>query len=319
MVTKTSRVPRALFLLGTLAILATTFVIRAPAAEGATPAALPPGITDARVPVGDYPGVLYIAQRLPTEVPLRDFRVATGSGSPSSLSILNATAWVGTTATDVGARVTMNSARDAQLADQLLAGFPGGVWHTRQGSVVSLLTGGFASIPNDQIALQYGNLVSLQEKDQAGWDLLQGLPSNPTNPPVAAGYFRMNGTLIDDLAHRANMNVGGLVSGLHQARVKEIAFALYSNAQFTVNSTLQHNGAVVLATTKIGYPRFVVSLFFGRAMGSAGFKRVSVQGMDVYSQVLSGAQLLVRRQGNVIYLAVAADQATAADALARIK
>ena len=115
------------------------------------------------------------------------------------------------------------------------------------------------------------------------------------------------------------MNVGDLVSGLHQARMKDIAFVLYSNAQLAVRGTFQQNGAVVLATTKIGHPRFVVSLFFGRAIGSAGFKRVSVQGMDVYSQVLSGAQLLVRRQGNVIYLAVAADQATAADALARIK
>ena len=143
------------------------------------------------------------------------------------------------------------------------------------------------------------------------WDDLQLAPSHPPSPPIAAGFVRNVGELLDALIEAGGVEVPHLSNALSLVRVAEITFVAYAEE---VTSLPTHAGpavlreldASILAIAASSYPPAVVGQVFEGFAGALGLTPIDIAERTAYARTLTPEiDLVVLRDGATLFFAVA--------------
>jgi len=130
------------------------------------------------------------------------------------------------------------------------------------------------------------------EQFPGAWRDLQSMPEHAPAPPIAAGFIRNFGQLVENLIGKAGVNVAGLASGLSLARIDRIAFVAYADdishlTEETGPNMLRDLDVSILALADSPYPSIVVGGLFDGFASSMGFSQISIAGFSAYQHGLN--------------------------------
>ena len=154
------------------------------------------------------------------------------------------------------------------------------------------------------------------------WDDLQSMPEAPPSPPIAAGFVRNFGPLLEHLIRKADITVPNLTDGLSLVRVDNIAFVAYADdfSQLPESlgpESLRDLDVSILAVADSTYPALVVGRVFDGFVSALGLSPVSIADVTAYEREVSdGIHAVVLRDGTTLFFAIAP---TARDAIALIQ
>ena len=295
------------------------FVVGCTSSLGKTTPKLPPGFLDTQVPNVELNAYLYVSLEDGVTVSLNSFGEqvdalaqipAIGKLEPE-VDIDSLVAWVGSDRYRFGARVTFQQELWAQMATGLLSYRSDDVRSWRDGkklNLVSLRTDWADSLEE---ALRSGDDSGLETTYPDIWELFHLMPENPPEEPVAAGFVRVGGGLLDSFAAMANLDISGVGRAFGAINASEIVFVIYSGSPLAVPEDIGRDyfqeasvGAIFVA--KSSYPAFILSFFLGTFADSVGLEEGTViSGEDVLSRDLEGMYVLVKPLGSTIFLAMA--------------
>ncbi len=171
---------------------------------------------------------------------------------------------------------------------------------------------------------QWGDLVrnawthaprkSFAEQFPGAWDDLQSMPSYPPAQPIAAGFVRNFGSLLERFIGEVDVAVPNLSSGLSLVRIKRISFVAYadefSNLPERVEpSTLRDLDTSILAVAASTYPGPVVGRVFDGFASSLGLSPISVAGTIAHQRNLTNdIHVVVLRDSALLFFAIASNQ-----------
>ncbi|MBI2873383.1 MAG: hypothetical protein HYY00_09385 [Chloroflexi bacterium] len=285
--------------------------------------ALPPGFTDTPLPQVDVNGYVYVAQGSPLLVSAQSFGSQAPQESDRDLSVKASRlmAWLGPSADLFGGRAQFATSDDSELVLKRLTqegAQDQRVWAQQQGDSVLLVKGAGDWATSLKEALLNNTNSTLKEKYPEVWELMELLPENPPNPPVAAGFLRELPTLVESLAGNRGLEIQGLQSALSFVKVESAAFAAYSQPMETLPAAeltaeeLKQTGVGAVIVTKAGYPGFVVNMMLGSFASRAGLEEVSLGEEKVRYRVLDNRlHLMVRNFGSTLFIVAAPDRETA--------
>ena len=288
-----------------------------PTLEQTTPK-LPPGFLEARVPEGDLSALLYLSQQPPVTIPLARFgnplraleRLPLIGDIVPDVGIDSLAAWVGPDLDSFGARVTFQQHVWAQAADVMLLGRDE-VTRWREGGELYLVrgTGGWADAM--KLALQSGDATRFQDAQPDIWDLMSLLPEQPPTDPVAAGFVRLEGDLMDLLSVRVGLDIGGIAQAFGAINVTDIVFVAYTDASLALPTEIgpdffNEAGVGAIFVMRSTYPGFLLSFFLDNFADRLELEKGSVvSGQDVLVREFKDVHLVVKALGNTIFLALA--------------
>ncbi len=152
---------------------------------------------------------------------------------------------------------------------------------------------------------------------------MQNLPADPPEPPVAAGFTRLDGGLIDSLGELVGASGPGITSALRTARVTDLVFALYQETPPAVTDSVDadymtETGTVALVVTKSGYPGFVVGMGIGVFAGQAGLEEIELGEATAYYIGWGSLHIVLRQRGGVLFVALAGSRDRAEAVMATV-
>lgn len=285
--------------------------------------ALPPGFQDAKVPKADLNAYVYVSQGAPVSLPTRWFGdLATVKNDPRFAAIgdsvvVNSMALAaGTDTQHAGGVISFQDATTADAAAQLAAARPlTQAW--RNGNNMGLAHGDGDWPGALKASLQAGNGSPVSQANPDAWDLLRMLPQTPPSKPVAAGYVKVDGNLMEDAAGRLQLNLSGVTQALGSLNVSQVAFIAYAAGDLSTKDPvslayLSQRGASALLVMKSSYPGFLLGFFLNNFASQAGLEKgEQVAGQDVLTKDLGDAYLVAKPIGSVLFLSVAPDKAHA--------
>lgn len=290
--------------------------------ESGTPK-LPPGFLEAEIPAGDLSGYLFLSQDPPPTISLNLLgdvpatSIADLSASVSvDASVSDVAAWVGPNVETFGGRVSFNETASAEMALSVLSSHANiDAW--LEGSQVLFVRGGGEWADGIKGALQSGNAQRFQDAYPDTWELMGLLPSDPLVEPVAAGFSVTSGDIMDQIASKTGLNLGGLGQAFGTINVTEIVFAAYTNDALTIPGQINRDflsdsrvGAIVVARST--YPGVILSFFLDSFSGQMGLDDgPTISGQEVLSRESDGVHLLLTPLGNTIFLSIAPSEAMA--------
>jgi hypothetical protein len=155
------------------------------------------------------------------------------------------------------------------------------------------------------------------EQFPAAWADLQAMPENPPAEPIAAGFVRNFGTLLEDLIGEARVSVPNLADGLSLVRINRVVFTAYSDdfarlPDHVEPSLLQDLNVSILAVAESTYPSAVVGQVFDGFVSSLGLAPVTIAGATAHQRNLADAvHVVVLRDGATLFFAIGATQGQA--------
>jgi len=283
---------------------ATAILLTACAPPGASPNALPVGMATALVPPVAANAYVYV--RPPANATFSSHALGVDELTLESAAVLLANGSEG-----FAARVVTAAGGDAGPLNDV----PGG-WS--DAGATSLRFG-----PNSR----WGNQVrdawnqessrSFSEQFPGAWRDLQSMPENPPAQPIAAGFVRNFGPLLEHLIGKAGISVPDLASGLSLVRINRIAFVAYADdfselPESVERSVLRDLNVSILAVTDSPYPSAVVGLVFDGFVSSLGLSPVSVIGATAHQrQLTDDIYVIVLRDNTTLFFAMASTRAQA--------
>ena len=287
-----------------------------PTLEQTTPK-LPPGFLDARVPDGDLSAYLYLSQESPIAIPLRRFGDAAQAADnprfaviPETLDIDWLALTVGPDLDSFGGAIAFSNDLLAEIAGVLLSALSDvSAW--RDGGKLYLVrgTGGWADATN--AALRAGDASSFPDAQPDIWDLMRLLPEQPPMDPVAAGFVRVKGDLMDSLSARAGLDIGGIAQAFGAINVTDVAFVAYADALLALPTEVgpdffNEAGVGAIFVMRSTYPGFLLSFFLDNFADRLRLEEGSVvSGQDVLVREFRDVHMVVTTLGNTIFLSLA--------------
>ena len=310
-----------------LAVVALVAALAAACGEDEPPPEplLPAGFAEAALP--DVPLDLYVfaAPEQPLTLPMSyvlDPASPVAALVPEFVEVGEATTWTGPSPDAFGASL--------RFADEAEAGAVGtyletedGPWHELDGSLLTLVQRDGVWARQARQAVQMDLRASLSTKYPDVWNLMQHLPADPPEPPVAAGFMRLNGGLIESLGERVGASGPGVTTALNTARVQDLAFALYQETPPALTDSIDADyllatGTVALVVTESGYPGFVVGLGIGVFAGQAGLEEFELGETKAYYVGWGSLHIVLRHRGSVLFVALAAERERAEAVIAAV-
>jgi hypothetical protein len=144
----------------------------------------------------------------------------------------------------------------------------------------------------------------------AFWTDLQLAPTDPPASPIAAGFVRNAGDLLDTLIASSGVSVPNLSDAMALVRIREITFVAYSD---DITSFPTHAGSTVLrdldtsllAIATSAYPAAVVGQVFEGFAGALGLTPIDIDGRTAHARAFTPAiDLAVLRQGPTLYFSI---------------
>ena len=164
---------------------------------------------------------------------------------------------------------------------------------------------------------------SFSEQFPGAWDDLQAMPQSPPARPIAAGFVRNFGTLIERMLGEAHVIVPNLADGLALVRINSVAFVAYSD-DFThvpdrvEPSVLRDLNVSILAVADSSYPSAVVGQVFGGFVSALGLSTIvsaSASATAYQRQLTDDIHVVVMRDGRTLFFAVGATLEKAEDVI----
>ncbi|MBI4202837.1 MAG: hypothetical protein HY532_06995 [Chloroflexi bacterium] len=286
-------------------------------------ASLPPGFTEARIPNAGLNAYLYASQGSPIRLPVKWF----GGGDPQAIAALAALGdtvdvqsiglGVGTTLDHFGGQIAFTSEDEAETAVQLASSRPAKLEVWRSGADVGIVSGSGDWPASVKASLQAGDSVLFSEAYPAAWELLRMLPASPPDAPVAAGFAKVEGGLLDSVSGRMGLGLTGVTQALGGLQVTDMAFIAYAGQPLGDIETLsadylRQQDASFIVAMRSGYPGFLLSFFLSSFATQAGLEKgATASGQEVFTGEVDGNYLVVKSIGNVIFIAAATDRAKA--------
>ena len=278
---------------------------------------LPKRFIEVEIPDVEIGGYLYLAQKSPQRISLGVFgnENILPPEAPKGAQVSWISAFLGPTMEDFGGRVRFEREEVVQYVVSMLkeSRNESGVWHGVFGNEMRVVRGNGAWMQNTREALESGRLVSMKVGHPEAWEMMRLLPAeSPLRlNPVAAGFMYNSEGLIKSLLDQQGVDGTGISSALSYARVKVLAFTVYTDQHLDITADVAQNyrqssdvGIVLVA--KSGYPGFLVSFLFGNFVGQAGMENIQMGEEKVYYLKLAeDVHMFVKNLGSVLYFAVA--------------
>ncbi len=283
---------------------------------------LPTGFADTPLPQAPLNGYLYVRPGHITTLATSLFTTAPApqGGSPlplpESIGLDALQAWGGPSAGSFGALLDLASTQEAQAVSRALESgqTPLRAWQRQEEDRVHLVGGADAWAEGLKTALQGRQAVTLQEAYPEAWNTIRLLPEHPPSPPIAAGFVRLEGELLEAWGTRAGISLQGLTAAAGALRIQTVAFALYGDLPARIGPEI---GPDFLAKAGLGgifvgrseYPGFLLSWAFGAVEGRGPLEKVTLpQGTTAYSVALEPLHVMIAYRGRVVYGAVASSK-----------
>ena len=157
-----------------------------------------------------------------------------------------------------------------------------------------------------------GNTFAKQFPD--AWDDLLQMPGTPPMPPVAAGFVRNFGPLLEHLIGKADVTVPNLADGLSLVRINRISFVAYADdfqhlPAGVRPSVLRDLDVSILAVANSSYPSALVGQVFDGFVSGLGLSPISVADHTAHHRELSDdIHVVVVRDGATLFFAIAATE-----------
>ena len=306
-----------LLLLALLALTLFTTAACSPALVKTTPK-LPPGFLDAPVPAGDLSAYLYVSQESPVTMPLGlfgevlpDLRASGLSGPvPAEASVERLAVWMGPGLDLFGGRIVFGEEWSAEVSEGLMSGRDE-VTSWRESRQLNLVRGTGEWADAMTAALRSGDASPFEDAYPDMWELMCLLPESPPEKPVAAGFVRVSGGILDPLVARAGLDLEGVAQALGAIHVTDIAFAGYSDVGLALPEEVtpdyfKEAGVSAVFVARSGYPGFLLSFFLGTFADRVGLEKGSLaNGQEVLSRELEDVHLVAKSLGNTLFLTLA--------------
>lgn len=283
-------------------------------------AALPEGFTERGMVDTDASVFMLLAPEAPFAVPAGLF----GQDGPDTLSVISVEAIANTPPKEFAARFEFASESAAKAAHELAVTHSQPAWADVEGRflAISASDGPWASALRDAWAA--GARAKIEERYPDEWEALRLLPETPPAPPIAAGFARNLGDLLDTVLEAGEIEVPGLANALSLIRVEQIAYAAYA-PELTVipdsvtPATLRGSGVGVIAVAESSYPGLVINFLASRFKGRAGLEDATVSDRTVlYRSLEDEAHLMAINYGPTFFFAVAPTRAGVEELIASV-
>jgi hypothetical protein len=153
---------------------------------------------------------------------------------------------------------------------------------------------------------------------ESAWEDLQAMPEAPPATPIAAGFVRNFGSLLERLIGEAGVSVPNLADGLSLVRINQIAFVAYADdlermPERVTPGVLRELDISLLAVADSSYPSAVVGQVFDGFVSSMGLTPVTISDRTGHERQLTGdIFVVVMREGATLFFAVAPTREQAA-------
>ena len=238
-----------------------------------------------------------------------------------SIGVNSLVVWVGPNAEAVGIGVKFANAELSSFVEEELEKAWPQVRHFHRQNTIYMVKGRGEWAEALYSSLKEEYFVNMAEAYPKPWELMNGLPEEPPGLPMVAGFGVSDSQLLERLERDVAANTGLLRNLLEAARLKNLAFALYSEEPLegvpALNSSfLSETGLGGVMVTRSSYPGFLVSLLFGRIASRSGLTEVSLAGPEgaeelFYLSPTESTHFMVKSRGNVFTIALASQKETA--------
>ena len=278
---------------------------------------LPHGFIEVGIPDVEIGGYLYLAQMSPQRISLGVFGKENifPPEAPKDAKVSWISAFLGPTIEDFGGRVRFEREDVVQYVGSMLKESRNnrGVWHGVFGHEMRVARGTGAWMQITRESLESGRLVSMKVGHPEAWEMMRLLPAeSPLGlNPVAAGFMYNSEGLVKSLLDRQGVDGTGISSALSYARVKVMAFTVYTDQLLDITADVaqdyrQSSDVGIVLVSKSGYPGFLVSFLFGNFVGQAGMENIQIGEEKVYYLKLAeDVHMFVKNLGSVLYFTVA--------------
>ncbi|MBI4197714.1 MAG: hypothetical protein HY533_01220, partial [Chloroflexi bacterium] len=187
----------------------------------------------------------------------------------------------------------------------------------RDGSLLNLVIGTSGWADALKRALELGEGSAFSEAYPEAWELLRMLPQSPPAPPVAAGFARVEGGVLEEASGRLKLNLSGVTQALGSLNVSQVTFVAYAEEDLSIKESIgpdffREHGASVAVAMRSGYPGYLLGFFLDSFASQAGLEKGNtVAGVEVLTRDLGDAYLVAEPIGSVLFLSVAPDRARA--------
>jgi hypothetical protein len=143
------------------------------------------------------------------------------------------------------------------------------------------------------------------------WGNLQSMPQAPPSPPIAAGFVRNFGPLLEHLIGKADIAVPNLTDGLSLVRVDSVAFVAYADdfdqlPESIGPGSLRDLAVSIIAVADSTYPALVVGRVFDGFVSALGLSPIPVADATAYKREVSdGVHVVVLRDGTTLFFSIA--------------
>jgi hypothetical protein len=143
------------------------------------------------------------------------------------------------------------------------------------------------------------------------WTDLQMMPESPPEPPIAAGFVRNFGPLLENLVNEIGVSVPNLADGLSLVRINRISFVAYSDNFPRLPASvgpdvLRDLDVSILAVADSSYPSAVVGQVFDGFVSSLGLSRIAIAETVAHHRQLSdGIHVIVLRDDATLFFGIA--------------
>ena len=323
-----SRSRFALTIVVTLTLVAATWGCEAALVPGNPE--LPAGFADAPIPQVPFNVYLYVNPGKTITFPTSHFldeELPEGAALPPLAEEVGLDAfrmWARPTVDSYGALFDFTAGPEAQLISQVLELRQGGledVWQHQEADHLVLAKGSDPWTESLRTAIEEDRMVTIQEEYPDVWETIRMLPENPPSSPMAAGFLRMDGELMEAIATKVGIEGRGLTPATGFIRISAIAFAVYSDVPLNIAQEVDQDylaqaqlGGVFVARS--GYPGFLLSLVFNVLEGRSPLEQVSL-GDDITAYYLSLDKLhaLISHRGSLVFGSLASSRERAEELL----
>ncbi|MBI4310445.1 MAG: hypothetical protein HY681_01580 [Chloroflexi bacterium] len=287
---------------------------------------LPPGFQEAKAPDAGFSGYLYASQGSPVSLPTKWFVDLSGATSTlpfaaagDSFEVAQLSVGAGPDIDSFGGNIVFESETEAGIATSALSTqHQVMVW--QDGKDVGLVhgTGDWAAAAKG--ILQADGQATFAEAYPEAWDMLRMLPQAPPDPPVAAGFAKIEGGILEQASSRIQVGMEGVTQALGLLQVSQVSFIVYSAGNLSVKDTigpeyLKERGISAAAAMHSGYPDVLLGTFLDAFASQAGLEKGNqIAGQDVLTRDVGAAYIIVKPVGNTVFLTVSPDR-TKAEAL----
>jgi hypothetical protein len=279
---------------------------------------LPAGFSSTNIPDVSLSAYIYVNQGSPIAVSKDILPITIKQQITSDISVQYVQLWAGSDVNSIGGSVNVGNTSTAQNISKLISSYKLPVWSMVNGNVIYAAntdTGRWtASLKN---ALSQNIMINPSTKYADVAADFYNFPTNPDSNPFAAGYIDLNSGLVDSISAKSGVSLSQYISGLKSAGISRLCFVAYGLQNASISSkTLNVNylnsfKSGVLVLGRSAYPDIALSLFFNDAMSNAGFKKYAADTIELYRYTTNGIEILIARNGNIIYAAAAQTKETA--------